>query len=109
MNTKDKFRIGVKYGVLSRMIKKISGRSKEERKQRALILKDMRFAGEELIDFLTIVKPKNIDEFKKRLNDWLKLEAKAVGGEYLEYFEGEGENLFKKVELERAIFYKKIK
>lgn len=107
MKAKDSFRIGVKYGVIKKMLRKII--KKNQRERRNIILKDLRFAGEELLDFLRVSNPKTLEDFLIKINDWLELEAKVVGGEFLKYEEGEGENLFKKVQLERAIFYKKNK
>ena len=107
MKKADIIRISVKYGALKRLIRKVSTYQNRAVKKR--ILADMKHAGEELLDYLSVCGFKSLKDFEEKVNNWLSLEAKMTGFEPTKYTIGQGENIFKKIVLERAIFYNRNK
>ena len=101
------FRIGLKYGLVRKVIKKMQGT--EGKKQRKAITNDMKHAGEELLDCLMVSKPKTLKDFIKIVDSWLSLEAKMTGFKPTKYLIGEGRNIFGLIIIERVIFYRKPK
>lgn len=99
-----KFRIGVKYGIVKALIKEVS--TKEERVERDKVLEDLKHADEELLDCLGVGQAKSLKEIKTIIDNWLELEAKMTGYDVVEYIAGEGKNLFKKIGIERELFYR---
>lgn len=104
---KDKFIIGVKYGVLVRILNRIRGRKEKSRAKD--IKKDLEYAGGELLDYLTACTPETLDEFIENVNVWLAMEAKMTGYETTKYTVGQGENIFKKIAIERELYNRTIK
>lgn len=98
------FRLGVKFGAVKRLIKSLEGI--DERAQRKALKRDAKHAAEELLDYLLAESPQSLAAYVKAVDNWLSLEAQMVGFKFQPYQIGEGENLFKKVSIERAIFYK---
>lgn len=102
---KGNFRIGVKYGILVRQLKKIA--TQEQKHERKVIYADLKHADEELLDYLGACGAETLDDLKKHVNLWLEMEAKMTGYPTTKYTVGQGENLFKKVGIERELFYRK--
>jgi len=92
------FRIGVKYGIVKRMVKGFKVEFEEE------VLRDLRFVIEELLDSLIVASPSNFEEFVKVVNDWLSLEAKVYGFECKVYRLGRAKKIFERVVFERVLF-----
>ena len=107
MSKKNSFRIGIKYGVIKRILKRITDR--KVRQQRKVIYSDLKHADEELLDFLCACTPETLEEFIGNINIWLSMEAKMTGYEVTKYTQGQGENIFKKVGIERELFYRNNK
>jgi hypothetical protein len=107
MSKKSNFRIGVKYGVIKRILKRVTERKVKQ--QRKVIYSDLKNADEELLDFLCACTPETLDEFIENINIWLSMEAKMTGYKVTEYTIGQGENIFKKVGIERELFYRNNK
>lgn len=92
--------IGIKFGQVESIIKKAV-----PKKQAREIMRDLRYAGEEVLDYLLLIKPSNFQEIEKGLNDWIAMEANTFGGQKVKYIIGEGENIFEKIAIERALYY----
>lgn len=99
-------KIGVKYGIVKRIIRRLDGLLGKEQKK--LLEGDMKHAGEELLDYLAVLEPETLKEFVKGVEDWLSFQAMETGYKPTKYLIGEGENIFKKIVLERALYYKKL-
>lgn len=107
MKAKNKFGRGVKYGIVKRILKRITSRKDKEIRKRICV--DLKQADEELLDFLCACTPENLDEFIGNINIWLDMEAEMTGFETVKYTVGEGENIFKKVAIERELFHRNNK
>lgn len=101
---KNSFRLGVKYGILVRQLKKIA--TQEQKQERKVIYADLKHADEELLDYLSVCGAETLEDFKKHVNLWLEMEAKMTNYPKTIYTVGQGENLFKKVGIERELFYR---
>lgn len=101
---KDNILVGLKYGIICARVKKVSKRG--ERKKRKLIIKDLKHAGGEILDYLKVRNFYSLDDLKEGINEWLALEAKMTEREPHKYEEGKGEYIFNMIALERAIYYK---
>ena len=102
MKSKQKFILGIKYGVAVRVLKTVV----KDKTTREQVKADLRHAGEELLDLICATSPQTLEEFLNNINSWLSLEAKMTGFKMIKYSIGNGENIFKKVAIERELYYR---
>lgn len=99
---KHLFVIGIKYGVAVRIMERVV----KDKTTREVYKKDLRHAGEELLDFICATDPQTLEEYINNINDWLSFEGEMTGYGATKYTAGEGENIFKKIAVERELYYR---
>lgn len=102
---RSKYLRGLKIGVIKRKIRKV--RAKQERKQAKAIIRDLRHANTDLLDYLCAVEFEGLNDVTTSINVWLSFEAEMTGYNVKEYRIGGGDNLFKLINIEREIYNRK--
>lgn len=103
---KEELKKGFINGILKRSLRK-SFKYKFYQRRRfevRMLLSDVRYFPEELVYLLLEVKPDNITDIKKYINDWLHLESEMTQFTRKRYIIGSAKNVFKIITMQRYFY-----